>query len=38
MFNALEITNVVLKRFVGLAFLSISASRRHIQGGLKATR
>jgi hypothetical protein len=31
-FNALEITIVVLRRFVGLAFLSISANRRHIQG------
>lgn len=36
-FNSLEITAVVLKRFVGLAFLSISANRRHIQDGLKAT-
>jgi hypothetical protein len=36
-FNSLEITNVVLKRFVGLAFLSISANRRHIQGGHKVT-
>lgn len=36
-FNSLEITVVVLKRFVGLAFLSISANRRHIQGGLKVT-
>ena len=34
-FNSLEISVVVLKRFVGLAFLSISASRRHIQGGHK---
>ncbi len=34
-FNSLEITAVVLKRFVGLAFMSISANRRHIQGGLK---
>jgi len=36
-FNSLEITVVVLKRFVGLAFLSISANRRHIQGGLKVS-
>src|SRR5271155_1968743 len=36
-FNSLEITVVVLKRFIGLAFLSISANRRHIQGGLKVT-
>jgi len=36
-FNSLEITVVVLKRFVGLAFLSISANRRHIQDGLKVT-
>ena len=36
-FNSLEITVVVLRRFVGLAFLSISASRRHIQGGLKVS-
>jgi hypothetical protein len=36
-FNSLEITAVVLKRFVGLAFLSISANRRHIQDGLKVT-
>jgi hypothetical protein len=36
-FNSLEITAVVIKRFVGLAFLSISANRRHIQDGLKAT-
>ena len=33
-FNSLEITVVGLKRFVGLAFVSISANRRHIQGGL----
>jgi len=30
-FNSLEVNVVVLKRFVGLAFLSISANRRHIQ-------
>jgi hypothetical protein len=36
-FNSLEITVVGLKHFVGLAFLSISANRRHIQGGLRAT-
>src|ERR1700721_3358639 len=34
-FNSLEVTVVVLKRFVGLAFVSISANRRHIQGGLR---
>jgi hypothetical protein len=37
-FNSLEITIVVLKRFIGLAFLSISANRRHIQGGLKVSQ
>jgi hypothetical protein len=36
-FNSLEITAVDLKRFVGLAFVSISANRRHIQGGLRAS-
>ncbi len=36
-FNSLEVNVVVLKRFVGLAFLSISASRRHIQDGLKVS-
>jgi hypothetical protein len=36
-FNSLEITIVGLKRFIGLAFLSISANRRHIQGGLKVS-
>jgi hypothetical protein len=36
-FNSLEITVVGLKRFIGLAFLSISAHRRHIQGGLKVS-
>jgi len=36
-FNSLEITGVVLNRFVGLAFVSISANRRHIQGGLRVT-
>ncbi len=35
-FNSLEINVVVLKRFVGLAFLSISANRRHIQDRGKA--
>lgn len=34
-FNSLEITVVSLKRFVGFALLSISASRRHIQVGVK---
>ena len=36
-FNSLEITGVDLKRFVGLAFVSISANRRHIQGGLRVS-
>jgi len=36
-FNSLEITVVVLKRILGLAFLSVSASRRHIQGELKVS-
>src|SRR5258708_2071171 len=36
-FNSLEITVVGLKRFVGLAFVSISANRRHIQGGLRVS-
>jgi hypothetical protein len=36
-FNSLEITVVDLKRFVGLAFVSISANRRHIQGGLRVS-
>lgn len=36
-FNSLEITGVVLNRFVGLAFVSISANRRHIQGGLRVS-
>jgi hypothetical protein len=36
-FNSLEITVVVLKRFVGLAFLSISANCRHIQGDVKVS-
>jgi hypothetical protein len=36
-FNSLEITVVGLKHFVGLAFLSISANRRHIQGGLRVS-
>ncbi len=35
-FNSLEVNVVVLKRFVGLAFLSISANRRHIQDRGKA--
>jgi hypothetical protein len=34
-FNSLEITVVGLKRFAGLAFLRISANRRHIQGGAR---
>ncbi len=36
-FNALEITTVALSRFVGLAFVSISANRRHIQGGIRVS-
>ena len=36
-FNSLEVNVVVLKRFIGLAFLSISANRRHIQDGLKVS-
>ncbi|HTA59696.1 MAG TPA: hypothetical protein VK805_16155 [Candidatus Baltobacteraceae bacterium] len=36
-FNSLEITVVDLKHFVGLAFVSISANRRHIQGGLRVS-
>jgi hypothetical protein len=36
-FNSLEINVVGLNRFVGLAFLSISANRRHIQGGLRVS-
>lgn len=36
-FNTLEITVVAVKHFVGLAFLSISANRRHIQDGLKVS-
>jgi hypothetical protein len=35
--NSLEITNIVVRRFVGLALLSISATRGHIQGGQKVT-
>jgi hypothetical protein len=34
-FNSLEITVVGLKRFGGLAFLRISANRRHIQGAAR---
>ena len=34
-FNSLEITVVGLKHFAGLAFLRISANRRHIQGGAR---
>ena len=36
-FNSLEVNVVVLKRFVGLAFLSISANRRHIQDRVKVS-
>jgi hypothetical protein len=34
-FNSLEITVVGLQRFVGLAFVRISANRMHIQDGLR---
>jgi hypothetical protein len=37
-FNSLEIAVTVLKQFVGLAFLSISANRRHIQGDARVSR
>lgn len=36
-FNSLEITVLGLNRFVGLAFVSISANRRHIQGGIRVS-
>ena len=36
-FNSLEINVVGLKRFVGFAFVRISANRRHIQGGLQVS-
>lgn len=36
-FNSLEVNVVVLKRFIGLAFLTISANRRHIQDRLKVS-
>jgi hypothetical protein len=36
-FNSLEVNVVVLKRFVGLAFLSISANLRHIQDRVKVS-
>jgi len=35
-FNSLEIT-IGLKRLCGLAFVSVSASRRHIQDGVKGS-
>jgi hypothetical protein len=33
-FNSLEITKVVSKRFLGIAFTSVTAHSRHIQQGL----
>ena len=36
-FNSLEVNVVVLKHFIGLAFLTITANRRHIQDRLKVT-
>ena len=36
-FNSLEVNAVVLKRFVGLAFATITANRRYIQDGLKVS-
>jgi len=33
-FNALEITNVVSKRFLGIPFINITAHWRHIQQGI----
>ena len=36
-FNSLEVNVVVLKHFVGLAFLTITANRRHIQDRLKVS-
>jgi hypothetical protein len=34
MFNSLEITKVVSKRFLGIPFISITAHSRHIQQGI----
>jgi len=36
-FNSLEVNVVVLKHFIGLAFLTITANRRHIQDRLKVS-
>ena len=33
-FNSLEITKVVLKRFLGIPFMSVTAHSRHIQQGV----
>ena len=33
-FNSLEITKVVLKRFLGIPFMSVTAHCRHIQQGI----
>jgi predicted amino acid-binding ACT domain protein len=33
-FNSLEITKVVLKRFLGIPFMSVTAHSRHIQQGI----
>jgi len=33
-FNSLEITKVVLKRFLGIPFVSVAAHTRHIQQGI----
>ena len=33
-FNSLEITKVVLKRFLGIPFMSVTAFSRHIQQGI----
>jgi len=33
-FNSLEITKVVLKRFFGIPFMSVTAHSRHIQQGI----
>ena len=33
-FNSLEITKIVLKRFLGIPFMSVAAHSRHIQQGV----
>src|SRR5258708_2482077 len=33
-FNSLEITKVVLKRFLGIPFMSVTAHSRHLQQGI----